>query len=41
MYNTGHYVQSMPKSVIIQILASLIKKYVDKKQIYMLFRGKF
>ena len=30
MYNTGHYVQCMPKSVSIQQLASYFKKYVDK-----------
>ena len=43
MYNTGHYVQPMPKSVNIQKLASyfIIKKYVDKNQIYTLLFEKF
>ena len=44
MYNTGHCVQSIPESVSIpkiSLLLALIKKYVDKKLIYMLFCGKF
>ena len=40
MYNTSHYVKSMPKSVSIQKLASYLQ-YMDKNQIYVLLYGNF